>query len=65
MKGDEDVGTETVIIEDEAVDEVSAMLERVKEQATARATPPQPRKARPAKRKKRRAVEKARRKNRR
>ncbi len=59
------MGAETVIVEGEAVDEVSAMIERVKTQALARKAPPARRRARPDKRRKRKAVQQARRRQRR
>lgn len=62
------MGVETVIVEGEAVDEVSAMIERVKAQALAsrkKKAPRKRRKARPEKRTKRKAVQRARRGNRR
>ena len=59
------MSSETVIVEGEAVDQVSAMIERVKTQALAPKKTPRRHEAHPAKRKKRKAVEKARRRNRR
>ena len=60
------MGVETVIVEGEAVDEVSAMIERVKAQAFARKAPkPRRRQAKSEKRTKRKSVQKARRRNRR
>ena len=58
--------TELVIVEGDAVDTVSAMIERVKTQALARKAPPtRRRRARPDKRRKRKAVQQARRRQRR
>ena len=62
------MGTETVIVEGEAVDEVSAMIDRVKTQALAsrkKKAPRKRRRAKPEKRTKRKAVGRARRRNRR